>query len=361
VVGLLSGTAGVVVARVLFGPGKALTGAAIGLVIGVPASLWAGSSWRRRQRAPRLANGRRLRRSTHPVAWVGPVFGSGITVVAWSAVAHSSGSGWVQAVGALLAAVLVTGLIAPGFPARRSRVTCVAGPSDVTAGQPATVILEANGPLRIRPLEPGGPVARAVGRTRGSREVAVEVVPARRGVLDSVAVELASSAPFGLVWWAREVVVPLSRPMHVAPRLGPPEPIEPGTDDRPGDADRRVAALTGEVRGIRPYQVGDLRRTIHWPATAHTGVLMVAEAERPVDQPVVVEVDLPPDLDAAERAAERAMTVGSAWLARGVPVVLVTREPGGPVVRPVVDRVELGRRLARAVPAGPVGAGGGTP
>jgi hypothetical protein len=31
--------------------------------------------------------------------------------------------------------------------------------------------------------------------------------------------------------------------------------------------------------------------------------------------------------------------------------VLVTREADGRVARPVVDRIDLGRRLARAVPA----------
>ena len=107
----------------------------------------------------------------------------------------------------------------------------------------------------------------------------------------------------------------------------------------------------GEVRGVRPYRSGDLRRAIHWPATAHTGSLMVTETDRQVDDPVVVDVELPPDPDEAERAAERAMATASGLLARGVPLLLVTLEEGGRTVRPVVDRVELGRRLARAVPA----------
>ncbi len=55
------------------------------------------------------------------MAWLAPVAGSLVAVLAWAGVAHSSGSGWVQAVGALLAAVLFTGLVAPLFPARRAR------------------------------------------------------------------------------------------------------------------------------------------------------------------------------------------------------------------------------------------------
>jgi hypothetical protein len=352
-VGIVSGGAGVAVARAAFGPGTAVAGAAIGLVAGIPASLWFSSSRRHRRPAPRLAGGHRLRRRTHAVGWIGPVSGSLLTVVAWSAVAHSSGSGWVQAVGALLAAVLTTGLVAPLFPAFRARATCSASPSDGTAGRPSTLTLVTNGPLRVRPLDPPGPTAMAGGRARGQREVTVEVVPQHRGVFDSVAVEVASSAPFGMVWWAREVVVQLERPIHVAPRTGEPGPTEHGADDRSGEAERRIAGPTGESRGVRPYQVGDLRRVIHWPATAHAGSLMISEAEQPADQPVVVEVVLPTDPEAAERTAEHVMADVAHHLARGVPVLLITLEPTGKTVGTILDRVELGRRLARAVAPGP--------
>ena len=89
---------------------------------------------------------------------------------------------------------------------------------------------------------------------------------------------------------------------------------------------------------------------MHWPATSHAGKLMVREAERPTDDPVYVEVDLPRDRDAAEAEAERVMAGVTACLARRQLVVMTTNEATGRVVRPVVDQVELGRRLARAVP-----------
>ena len=62
------------------------------------------------------------------MAWFAPVVGSVVAVLAWAGVAHSSGSGWVQAVGALLAAVLLIGLVAPVVPARRAAVTCTGSP-----------------------------------------------------------------------------------------------------------------------------------------------------------------------------------------------------------------------------------------
>ncbi|HVB94409.1 MAG TPA: DUF58 domain-containing protein [Acidimicrobiales bacterium] len=298
----------------------------------------------------RLPTGLRPRKRVHPLSWYGPVVGSFITVVALSSVAHSSGSGWVQSVGALVAAVLATGLVAPLFSARRARVTCIDSPSDTVAGRTISLTMSANGPHRIQPLLPLGPEVRAAGRVRGRRRVTVEVVPDRRGVIRSVILEVASSSPFGMLWWATEVVVPLSRPLHVAPRMGSAGKADETSDDRSGSATRRISSITGEARGIRQYQPGDLKRTVHWPATSHTGTLMVSETERATDSPVVVEVSLPADVQGAEREAERVMAVVSGYLSRGIPVTVSSLEAGGPTVRLVLDRIELGRRLARAVP-----------
>ncbi len=349
-IGVIAGVGGVLVTRVALGPGAVPIGAAIGvaaLVVGVAATRRLGPSARHRRMW--LPTGARLRTRLHPVAWFGPVVGSIVAMLAWAGVAHSSGSGWVQAIGALLAAVLLTGLVMPAFPAHRATVTCVASPSDGEAGRPVTLTLRANGPVRIRPRYPVGAVVRAEGPVHGLRSAAVEVTPDRRGVLTSVAVEVASCAPFGILWWAREVEVPLARPLHVAPRTGEPGRIELAGDPAPGDAPRWHAAVSGEPRGVRPYRPGDARHSVHWPATSHTGVLMVREAERQTDDPLVVNVVLPLDPLEAEAESERAMATVGRELARGRPVILGTVEDDGRVIRPVRDRVDLGRRLARAV------------
>jgi uncharacterized protein (DUF58 family) len=170
-------------------------------------------------------------------------------------------------------------------------------------------------------------------------------------VLDAVVVEVGSSAPFGLLWWAREVELPLPHLLHIAPRIGEAGGFVATTDDSSGEAAIRVNSGIGEPRGIRPYAPGDNRRDVHWPATSHAGVLMVRESERPTDDPLFVELVLPHDAAAAEVEAERTMAGVADCLARHRPVVLATHEAGGRVVRPVGDRLELGRRLARAVPA----------
>jgi hypothetical protein len=78
---------------------------------------------------------------------------------------------------------------------------------------------------------------------------------------------------------------------------------------------------------------------------------MVRENERQTDDPVFVDLVLPADLPAAEAECEAVMASITASLSRGRVVVLGTREPEGPVARVVRDRIDLGRRLARAVPS----------
>ena len=352
-VGIAAGLVGVVVSRALFGPAAAPLGIVIGGAALAASTIfsWRLHGRRRPAESAGIPPGLRLRRRTHPVAWIGPAAGSIITMVAWAAVAHSSGSGWVQAVGALLGAFLLVGLVAPAWPARWARITCVAAPFDGQAGVPLALEVEVDRPLQVRGIFPPGHAHQAGGRQRGVRTVALEVTPGQRGVLDAVVVEVASSAPFGLLWWARDVEVPLPRVLHVAPRTGEHDRPLISTADAYGEAVLRVPSGVGEPRGVRPYAPGDPRKAVHWPATAHAGTLMVRESERQTDDPVLVELVLSEDPATAEIEAERMMAGVSDCLAARRPVVLITREAGGRVVRRVIDPVDLGRRLARAVPA----------
>jgi hypothetical protein len=77
--------------------------------------------------------------------------------------------------------------------------------------------------------------------------------------------------------------------------------------------------------------------------------MMVREIERPSTRAVAVTVILPADRDTAEHLAERALGTVLRHIEHGVDVVLATTEAEGPLVRPVFDRLEAGRRLARAV------------
>lgn len=45
---------------------------------------------------------------------------------------------------------------------------------------------------------------------------------------------------------------------------------------------------TGDFRGIREYQHGDLKKSIHWPATSRIGKLMVRERDRPTPEKLAI-------------------------------------------------------------------------
>lgn len=284
----------------------------------------------------------------------GPVVGSALAVAAWFGVAHSSGSGWVQALGALLFGYLVVGLAGPALAVGRARCSVVDSPSDAVAGATVAVTVEVSTAMVVRPVDPSGHET----ATGSAPRCDLAVVVAHRGVVADCTVQLASAAPFGLLWWTRRVTLPLPRPLEVAPTVGPPRPAGWDRDDSAGDDARPVDRRVGEPRGVRDYRPGDLRSWVHWRATAHSGTLMVREMEGPAGRPVTVSALLPDDPDAADEEASRALGTVSELLAAGRTVVLVTAEPDGVVRRGVTDVADAGRRLARALPRRPSGGEG---
>ena len=329
--------------------------ALVGVVAMRRTSSW-GSLSPHHRRARRRPGGRRRRR-VHPVGWLAPVVSSVVAVLAWAGVAHSSGSGWVQAVGALLAAVL----------ARRAGRPRVAGPpGQASPARPPRPTVRPDGrpPSRSRPAGRSGSGRRPTGAARPSAPpdrpgvpgpVEVTVTPDRRGVVDKVAVEVASCAPFGLLWWAKEVEVPLPRPLPRRPesRAGP-EPMATEPDDLAGRGPARVPSGAGEPRGVRPYQPGDLRRSVHWPATSHVGIADGAGEGAPDRRPRRHRPGAAPRSrprprpgragDGAVGAHPRPGAAGRARDPRG---------RGPPCSGGCAITIDLGRRLARAVQAPP--------
>lgn len=280
-------------------------------------------------------------------AWM-PLAGTVLLLAMWAGVAHVSGSGWVQAVGAVVAGVLLLGLAAPAFAAPGLRVVCRSSPTDAVAGAPVEIEVIANRSMRCSPRSTGGTAALLARRV----PTPVVLIPPRRGVVRNVTVRLATAAPFGLLWWSRDQVLELARPLWVAPRESPGAELPlTGGGRQEGIAPPR-AAVVGDLRGVRPYEYGDSRRRVHWHASAHTGDLMVRESEISLDEPTRVLVDLPQDPEQADRRAEEAMGELVRLLSGGRRVLLETTEPVGRVVAPVTDRLGAGRRLARAVAEG---------
>jgi uncharacterized protein (DUF58 family) len=296
-----------------------------------------------------------MSRLARPSRNAAPVFVATGILGIWWLVAHNGGSGWVQALGDVVFGTLFIGIFGPSVVLTFAKVRIVRAPVDGIAGMPVDMQFEASTRLRIcaRPPFEGEDFVGPVGRRR-PHENGAPLLPERRGVHDSVTLDIATAAPFALQWWTRRVVLPLPSTLYVAPRRGRPESFPWRDDEDTGVAVNWVQTDVGQPRGSRPYQPGDSRRRVHWGATAHAGELMVRELERPSAEPVTLTVTLPSDPEEAERVAERALGTIARLLDTGTTVNLATVETSGPVLASVTDRRGAGRRLARAVPsAGP--------
>lgn len=265
--------------------------------------------------------------------------------------ARTTGAGWLMVILCAVAAVLLVGAAWPRIALARLHIEASA-PPDARVGRELPIALTLRGVgmgVRLRPLSPPGETVAAL----RVDPPPVAVTPDRRGVLDRIAIEAASGAPFGLVWWRRRIAVPLRRPVEVAPRRG----IAKAPDTAGGSATGESPAATGVggdlVRSLREYQPGDPLRLVHWPATARHGQILVKELEHPERPHLEIVVDLRGDEDLAENAAERAMGLVCQALDDGLQVTLHTAETGGPRSAPVDGPLEAGRRLARAVAAAP--------
>lgn len=278
-----------------------------------------------------------------------PILGAVGVVGIWWLVAHNGGAGWVQFVGDLVFGALLVGVAGPAVVVGRARLEVRRAPVDGVRGEPIELHVVSSSRVRVRPLTPPGDEVFLGPGGRDGRSDALIVVPAQRGVHASVTVDVASGAPFALQWWHKRVTLPLPAELLVAPRRGRPDPPRPRREERAGSVVVRPRTDTGFPRGARPYVPGDARHRVHWRATAHTGALMVTEIERPAGRPVTVVVDLPADPAEAEEVAENALATLIALLGSGDGVLLETLERSGTVTRPVTDRRQAGRRLARAV------------
>jgi uncharacterized protein (DUF58 family) len=295
-------------------------------------------------------------RWARPARPLAPIVAGVLITGLWWLVAHNAGSGWVQVLGDLVFGGLLIGIVGPFVVVTRARITLRGAPADGIAGFPVALTVTSNGRVRVQPVVPPGPAVFVGPRGRsGAADEVVTLLPVRRGVHDTVVLDIASAAPFALQWWTRRVHLPLPSALHVSPRCGPATRVPVTPDDGAGEALQRPRSDEGLPRGARPYVPGDSRRIVHWSATAHAGHMMVRELEQPAAEPVTITVDLPGDPEAAERMAEGALGSVVGLLEGGATVVLGTMESSGPVLGPVADRRGAGRRLARAVS----GQGGG--
>lgn len=264
----------------------------------------------------------------------------------------AAGDQSVVAVGVFAFSLFVVGIVAPIVSLARVEVDAWAAP-DAMVGERHDLRIRLRGNaarVAVRVVDPPGEWARTASPSHG----VVPRVWSRRGVFQSVRLELRTSAPLGVFVRSRFVRVALPVPLAVAPK---PTLSSPRLWARPRDGALTTSPTSvhgpgDTVRAVRPYVPGDAARLVHWPTSARRGSLVVREHEPPPAVGIALVVDLN-SADDAEAAASRAAGIGRATLAAGGSVWCCTSEVNGPVSALVRDAADLGRRLARAQPGAP--------
>ncbi len=263
-------------------------------------------------------------------------------------IARTTGAGWNIVLLCGLIAVVLTGSLLPAFVLGRVEVTARAAP-DATVGRPFPIHLDVRARrVKLRVLTGASDWVRIEAPAAGD----IMVVPDRRGVLNTVRVEVVTAAPLGLARWRRRIRIDLPTPVEVAPRREPTGcPLSIGDANAASETITNATGGDDITRGVREYVDGDPIRSVHWPATARTGSVMIRELEGPRRPQVVIVADLRgPD---PEGVASRAAGMADDALRQGARVHLATAEVDGPRVAEVPSPVHVGRRLARAVVGAP--------
>ena len=263
-------------------------------------------------------------------------------------VARTTGAGWDIVILSGIIAVVLTGSLLPALVLSRATVTATA-PADATVGRPFPIELTVNArhvKVRVLTFESGWV------RIDRPNSGPLLVTPTRRGVLTHVRIEIVTAAPLGLARWRRRMRVTLPTAVEIAPRREPTRcPILTGTTTTTTTAEASSSTGRELTRGVREYVDGDPIRSVHWPATARTGTVMIREFEGPRRPHVIIVADLRgPD---PEGIASRAAGMADDALRHGAHVQLATAELDGPRFADVPSPLHVGRRLARAVAGAP--------
>jgi len=165
----------------------------------------------------------------------------------------------------------------------------------------------------------------------GRQERATYRLPAdRRGIFAVGPLEAEVSDAFGL--WSRVITVAPSIELTVYPAVEVLAPAGHSRGDDPTSGAPRPAAVgpNGEdLYGLRPYEMGDDLRRVHWPSTARTGELVVRQLELPWQGRATVLLDIraPVHSEATlETAVSAAASILATARAQGALVRLTTTD-----------------------------------
>ncbi len=191
---------------------------------------------------------------------------------------------------------------------------------------------------------------------RGGEAVGqLEMLAKRRGVLRLRWAHLHSLFPLGL--FRKGVRVPVEREMLVFPELYPAAREGASQPGQAGDRPARRRGWGHELLGLRRFQPGDDRRSIHWKQSAKLGELVFMERESEQGRRLSIALDNAVGELASrseeqrfERLVSEAATAAHDHLARGWEVELLTRGGRIPFGVGRSQRLRILRELALLAP-----------
>ena len=123
----------------------------------------------------------------------------------------------------------------------------------------------------VAPLHPGA-------RSRAAYRLPTD----QRGIFDIGPLEIGISDPFALATTTTKVAGVTTLTVYPAIERVEPLPTSQGHDPMAGsDQPSAMIGVGDEFYALRPYEVGDDTRRVHWPSTARTGELMIRQDEMP--------------------------------------------------------------------------------
>jgi len=165
----------------------------------------------------------------------------------------------------------------------------------------------------------------------GQQDQASYRLPAeRRGVFAVGPLQAEVSDAFGL--WSKVVTIAPTIELTVYPAVEALAPAIHSQGDDPTSGAPRPATVgpTGEdLYGLRPYEMGDDLRRVHWPSTARTGELVVRQLEVPWQGRATVLLDIRTTVHTEatlEAAVSAAASILAASWAEGALVRLTTTD-----------------------------------
>ncbi len=191
---------------------------------------------------------------------------------------------------------------------------------------------------------------------RGETSGHLEMLAKRRGMMSVASAHLHSLFPLGL--FRKGVRVRLGREILVFPELYPAAREGASQAGQAGDRPSRRKGWGHELLGLRRFQPGDDRRSIHWKRSAQLGELVFMERESEQGRRLSIALDNGVGELAGhsqemrfERLVSEAATAAHDYLARGYEVELITRGGRIPFGVGRSQRHRILRELALLQPA----------